>query len=201
MTRFESRATNAFVLSLALAAAVAAAPGASQAKPKRPTKAPARATEKAAAAQATPVPGTPTTSSAAVPEGLPFTVESSTQGWGTLQYNKSVGGAPFTIAGKTYSSGLGTHAYSRIVISFPDKHKKFSGRCGINDVPGQPGSAVFKVMDQDKVLFESKKITAGSAAVDFSVKVAGLSRLTLVVEEAGDGFNSDHANWVDLKFE
>ena len=35
-------------------------------------------------------------------------------------------------------------------------------------------------------------------AADFSVPVTGLTGLTLLVEDGGDGINSDHADWVNL---
>lgn len=206
MKTTDSRTLNLRVLPLIVLLGLVFAPAASPAKPKTPA---AKAAPKASPKNAAPAPPTVTAPAAPVvappagtaPQGLPFKVESATQGWGTLQYDKSVTGAALAIAGKTYASGLGTHAFSRITLTFPSTHKKFSGRCGINDQPGNPGSAIFKVLNGDKVLFESKKLTGGAAAADFSVNVTGLSRLTLVVEEAGDGFASDHADWVDLKLD
>ena len=128
-------------------------------------------------------------------------VNSVTIGWGTPQLNRSVIGTLLSIGGQGYQTGFGTCAVSRIEISFPGKYKAFTGSCGIDDVfqeRGSMGSVVFKILHGEKVLFESTLMKGRMKAVDFSVPVTGLTSLTLLVEDGGDGNNSDHADWVDL---
>jgi hypothetical protein len=127
-----------------------------------------------------------------------MTIESVTQGWGTPQLNLSVMGRPLTIAGESYRSGIGTHAVSKIEVSFPPKFKTFSGACGVDAYVGGNGSIVCKIVDGGEVLFTSPLLKGGMKAVSFSVPVKGLSKLTLSVEDGGDKINSDHADWVDL---
>ena len=129
-------------------------------------------------------------------------VNSVTIGWGTPQLNRSVIGTPLSIGGQGYETGFGTCAVSRIEISFPAKYETFTGSCGIDDVfqeRGSLGTVVFKVLDGEKALFESPVMKGRMKAMDFSVSVTGRTRLTLLVEDGGDGINSDHADWVNLK--
>jgi alpha-galactosidase len=125
-------------------------------------------------------------------------VESVTQGWGTPQLDRSVMGLPLTIGGVSYGSGIGTHASSKIEVSFPPKFKTLSGACGVDGFVRNNGSIVCKVTDGDKVLFTSQLLKGGMKAAPFSIPVGGLSSLTLVVEDGGDNISSDHADWVDL---
>lgn len=127
-----------------------------------------------------------------------MTIESVTQGWGTPQLDLSVMGRPLTIAGESYPSGIGTHAISRIDVSFPPKFKTFSGACGVDEFFKSRGSIVCKVADGDKVLFTSPLLKGGMKAASFSVPVDGLSRLMLFVGDGGDNIDGDHADWVDL---
>jgi len=128
-----------------------------------------------------------------------MTIESVTQGWGTPQLDLNVMGRPLSIAGESYLSGIGTHAVSRIEISFPPRFKTFSGACGVDGFVETRGSIVCKVADRDKILFTSPLLRGGMKAVSFRVSVKALSKLTLLVDDGGDGINSDHANWVDLQ--
>jgi hypothetical protein len=128
-----------------------------------------------------------------------MTIESVTQGWGTPQLDLSVMGRPLTIAGESYPSGIGTHAISRIEISFPPKFKTLSGACGVDEFFKNVGSIVCKVADGDKVLFSSPLLKGGMKAASFSVPVDGLSKLMLSVGDGGDDINGDHADWVNLR--
>ncbi len=128
-------------------------------------------------------------------------VDSVTIGWGTPQLNLSVVGTPLSIGGQGYETGFGTCAVSRIEISFPARYKTFTGSCGIDDVFKEHeslGSVVFKILHGEKVLFETPLMRGRMKAMDFRVPVNGLSSLTLLVEDGGDGINSDHADWVNL---
>lgn len=127
-----------------------------------------------------------------------ISIEAVSQGWGTPQLNLSVMGLPLTIAGETYASGIGTHAISNILLSFPPKFRTFSGACGVDREVANRGSIVCKVADGDKVLFLSPLLKGGMKAASFSVPVNGLSKLTLSVEDGGDNMDADHADWVDL---
>jgi hypothetical protein len=127
-----------------------------------------------------------------------FLVEEAAQGWGNLQLNLNVTGNPLSIAGQGYSSGLGTHAVSRIKIKFEPRFKIFSGLCGVDDWVEDKGSVIFTISNDGKTLFKSPVLKGGMKAVGFAVPVQGLSGLLLLAESGDPGINSDHADWVNL---
>ena len=53
---------------------------------------------------------------------------SATQGWGTLQRNKSVWEKPITVRRQRFARGLGTHSPSRIVYDLGGKYGRFQAR-------------------------------------------------------------------------
>ncbi len=127
-----------------------------------------------------------------------MSVKGVSQGWGTLHFDLNVTGTPLSIGGKGYKTGLGTHAISRIEISFPANYKTFTGSCGVDDAVENRGSIVCKILDGQKVLFESPVMKGKMKAADFSVPVNALTGLVLIVENGGDDIDSDHADWVNL---
>lgn len=123
------------------------------------------------------------------------------QDWRGLAVDSSVGGGHLTIGGSTFESGFGTHANSRIDVAFKPGNSTFSGACGVDDETGRAGTVVFKIMAAGRTLFVSPLMHGHDKAVRFSVSVKGLSSLVLVVDSGGDGIDSDHADWVDLKLQ
>jgi hypothetical protein len=60
--------------------------------------------------------------------------------------------------------------------------------------PEQSGSVVFRVLADDRLLFDSGVMrNRQTAAVD--IPLAGVRQLRLVVTDAGDGYFSDSADW------
>jgi len=119
------------------------------------------------------------------------------QDYGSPQANKSVDGAPLTIAGKQYSQGIGTHANSQAYIALDGKVEQFHALVGLDDEIGGVGTIVFQVWTDTKLVAKSPVVRKGDAPYEFNVKLAGVKNLTLIVEDAGDGINFDHADWVD----
>jgi hypothetical protein len=76
---------------------------------------------------------------------------SATSGFATVQANKSVDGKPFTVNGKNYENGFGTHANSTIEFDLPPGYTKFKSFCGYDDeVKSSFGTTVeFLVFTQD----------------------------------------------------
>ena len=54
------------------------------------------------------------------------------QGYGRPHINRSVTNAPLIIAGRTFNTGVGTHASSRIVIDLGRKPAKFIAYTGVD---------------------------------------------------------------------
>ncbi len=123
-------------------------------------------------------------------------------GWGKTIANKSIQEKVLTIAGKTFETGVGTHANSIMYIDLNKGSKSFSAFVGVDDeVNGKVGSVKFRVFGDGRELFNSGVIKAGEPAKKVEVDLRGVGSMVLIATSAGDGISYDHANWVDAKFE
>ncbi|WP_197748872.1 NPCBM/NEW2 domain-containing protein [Hymenobacter sp. BT18] len=58
--------------------------------------------------------------------------QKATAGWGQVTANKSVSGGALVVGGKTYTSGIGTHANSMITYELPTGFTRLSGEVGLD---------------------------------------------------------------------
>lgn len=123
----------------------------------------------------------------------------ATQGWGQLQAGKSVQGNPLRIGDRTFRHGFGTHAWSEIVYDLNGQYERFSAWVGVDaEMKGYSASSVvFKVLADGRELFSSGVMRIGTPAKRVDVPVTGVTEMKLVVEDAGDGDDCDHADWAD----
>ncbi|TDW22039.1 NPCBM/NEW2 domain-containing protein [Kribbella kalugense] len=125
--------------------------------------------------------------------------ESATIGWGSLGHDRSVSGGPIALAGVQYAKGIGTHANSEIVYKLDPADVRFSAMVGVDDFQRNSpySSVVFQVEADGKVIYESPVMRGDSDPQKVDLDVLGVQQLTLRVTDAGDGNNSDHADWAD----
>jgi alpha-galactosidase len=124
------------------------------------------------------------------------------QDWGEPQADKSVEGNPLSIGGKEFERGLGTHASSTFQIDLKGGAERFTAFVGVDDeVEGSSASVEFRVLGDDRVLWKSSTMKAGQAPEKVDVNLKGVKTLLLIVDDAGDGINYDHADWADAKIE
>lgn len=123
------------------------------------------------------------------------------QGWGIAMPDKSVTGKDISIAGIKYAYGVGTHANSIIRLQLNRKAVQFQAEAGLDDQAlNTSGSVVFKITGDGKTLWESPVLKSGSAAVPVDLKISKVSDLVLMVTDAGDGMDYDHADWAEARF-
>ncbi len=124
---------------------------------------------------------------------------SARQDWGQLASDQSVWGKPMQIGNRKFAAGLGTHANSELVYDLERAFVRFEAWVGVDAaVAGYPGgSVVFKVVADGGELFNSGVMRVDTPAKRVSVPVTGVSRLTLIATDAGDGITSDHADWAE----
>ncbi|UQN09750.1 NPCBM/NEW2 domain-containing protein [Deinococcus sp. QL22] len=137
--------------------------------------------------------------------GQPWTAANS--GWGPIERDQSNGeklssdGRPLTIAGKTYTRGLGVHANSSVTFALGGQCSTFTAGIGLDDEVGDRGSVVFQIWSGSAAsgtatkLYDSGTMRGADAAKTISVAVSGVQDLRLVVTDAGDGLDYDHADW------
>jgi len=130
-----------------------------------------------------------------------FDASGISTGYGDAKKNKSTSNKTLSIAGKTYERGLGTHAPSSAYFQIGGQSGvKFQATVGADDGPEGKGSVVFQIIGDGKTLYDSGKLVKGDPAKSIDVDLSGVKVAELRVTDAGDGKNSDHADWADAKF-
>jgi hypothetical protein len=126
----------------------------------------------------------------------------ATQGWGKPAADKTVDGNPIVIAGRPFAHGFGTHSVGMLEIDLHGTATRFTAWVGIADETKGRGSVGFHVLaDGSTVLWESGVMRGGDGAKRVDVPLKGVKRLRLFVDDAGDGFDYDHAVWADAAIE
>jgi hypothetical protein len=110
-----------------------------------------------------------------------------------------VEGKPLSLGGKSFAHGLGTHANSRLVYHLDAGYERFEALAGVDDEMQSYGksSVIFKVLGDERELFNSGVMHNGTPPQRVSVPVSGVEELSLVVTDAGDGIGGDHADWIE----
>lgn len=132
-------------------------------------------------------------------------------GWGKTGINKSVSGGPLMIDGKKYDQGIGVHANSTIQLNIPEGSKQFVAVTGIDDAKKDRGETSVKfVVIGDVLEMGEPPVTLAESPIltnytlnkwHFNIPIdERLKVIRLVVQDAGNGINSDHANWCDAGF-
>ncbi len=129
----------------------------------------------------------------------------ATAGWGTVQRNRSVMGQTMSMGGRVFHRGIGTHAHSRITYDLavvgPQSgpgFRRFAATIGC-DQEVHANSIVFVVEGDGRELFRSPLMRYATPVMEIEVPIAGVRRLSLVVEDGGDGIAADHGNWADAR--
>ncbi len=123
-------------------------------------------------------------------------------GWSTPKAGKSVDGNALSVAGESFSRGVGTHAVSTMLLRLNGKGQRFVSRVGVDDETGNPAATIefFVLADRD-VIWRSGVMRTGDTAKSVDLDIGGVGLLGLLVTDAGDGIDYDHADWCDARLE
>jgi alpha-galactosidase len=123
------------------------------------------------------------------------------QDYGHLQANRSTMGAPMRIGPRRFERGLGTHANSEIIVTFPvGAVREFDALAGVDAETGALGSVQFTVEAGGTNLFQSRTVRGSEAAVPVKVKIPpGAGGIILKVDTTPDGPSFDHADWAEAR--
>ncbi len=97
------------------------------------------------------------------------------------------------VGGKFHERGLYAHAPSRYALQLTGEWKRLKSGYGLQD--GHDGSVRFIIRIDGKDIFCSDKIRDHQLRM-LDLDLTGASRLEMVVDDAGDGANSDWAVWI-----
>ncbi|EHY91143.1 LOW QUALITY PROTEIN: putative carbohydrate binding protein,alpha-galactosidase family protein,BNR/Asp-box repeat protein [Saccharomonospora azurea NA-128] len=122
-------------------------------------------------------------------------------GWGPIERDRSNGedeagdGTTLSIAGRTYSKGIGAHAVSGLTVDLGGGCSQLITDYGIDDEVGGAARVVFEVVGDGEVLWNSGAVTPASGRQYVEVDVTDVDELRLVVQDGGNGVGQDHADW------
>ena len=122
-----------------------------------------------------------------------------TSGWSDAKADLGVTGKPISIAGKTFSGGVGTHAASYFRVKLDGKARRFTAQVGVDDGAGGQGTVEFVVLGDGKPLWRSGVMAGGQQPIPVDVNLAGVKMLGLWVTDGDDGTSNDHADWAEAK--
>ncbi len=117
------------------------------------------------------------------------------QEWGQARARRSVERHPLTIGGKVFRHGVGTHAASEMRIDLKGAAEQFVSFVGVDDETAKKGSVTFEVWVDGKRAAESGRMAGGDAPKRIDADLRGAKRMTLLVGDADDGIDFDHADW------
>ena len=118
------------------------------------------------------------------------------------QINKSIDGNALTINGITYTSGVGTHGPSQIIIKLNGSVTDFHAVLGLDDETKSNGNFNYNVYlkgeDGTIKTQATGTINPSNRAVNIDVDVNGWKYLYLETSNGSDGGNgSDHVDWAN----
>jgi alpha-galactosidase len=124
---------------------------------------------------------------------------SSTNAWGPAERDQSNGEQPggdggvITVAGVSYPKGVGVHGASDVAVA-GGACRRLVAVAGVDAEVAAHGTVTFSVVGDSTTLYTSPTVTPGTP-VFIDVDVTGRSQVHLVVGNAGDGMDYDHADW------
>jgi alpha-galactosidase len=129
-------------------------------------------------------------------------------GWGPVELDRSNGeraagdGHVISIAGVTYTKGLGAHAPGAIMYYTAGNCTSLTTDVGVDDEKrgNKAGSVTFEIWADGRKVADSGVLTWQQPGRTLTADLTGASFVSLVVTDAGDGTNSDHADWADTRF-
>lgn len=130
------------------------------------------------------------------PAQVPLSLEPQNirQSWYKPALGTNVMGKPLRVNGIQYFFGWGTHADSHLEFVLGGGYKTFKSLVGLDDDEMGGDGALFRVLGDGKVLWESN-IASHQKLDSFEVNVSGVQMLTLETQKnMNDEF--DHTNWL-----
>ena len=131
-----------------------------------------------------------------------------------IRYNSNINNnGKLKVNGVEYDNGFSCNANAMVLFKLPEGAKSFKGFCGIDDTgrlqTGATSTMKFLVFANDPTkrdvcnpafaLANSGLVTRTYQAEGTTVEadITGAEKLYLVVTNAGDGFDYDHADWIN----
>jgi len=128
-------------------------------------------------------------------------ISKTRQGWKEAARDFNLLGSRLKVAGQVYSNGMATCSPSELYVELRGA-RRFRADVAVDDTAGQPDKRlVFQVIGDGRLLWQSEPLKRGMRPVPVDVDVAAFATLLLRVDPWQDGNASDHADWLNARFE
>lgn len=114
--------------------------------------------------------------------------------------NRSVGGGPLRLGGKTYARGLGLHSFAELTYDLNGQYGRFVVTVGIDDAVRPRGDATLVFLGDGKELGKPIRLTGKDEPVAVRLDLKAVKRLTIRVDFGEDKFDvADHVDLVSAR--
>ncbi|RYF87045.1 MAG: alpha-galactosidase [Chitinophagaceae bacterium] len=120
---------------------------------------------------------------------------------GIPKINQSIKGEAMHIGGEKFTHGVGTHAYSRMLVNLHGTATRFSAKVGLDDGAYIHASISFYVVGDSKVLWESGPVKKGEKPKAINVDLTGIKKLGLLVTVNREDISENYADWADARLD
>ncbi len=133
---------------------------------------------------------------------------SASNGYGPIEIDKSNGqnaagdGTTIKLKGVSYAKGIGVHANSEIKYLLNNSYGRFITDIGIDDEVNdatQGTTVIFKIYKDNVLSYSSGILNKNSPTIKLNIDVTNVNELKLEVNDAGDNFFADHADWAGAR--
>ncbi|MCC5830159.1 MAG: NPCBM/NEW2 domain-containing protein [Phycisphaeraceae bacterium] len=114
------------------------------------------------------------------------------------QRDRNVHGGDLVIGERTFEKGLGVRSYCRLTFEIGGRYETFAVTMGIDALTRGAGDCEFVVLADGREVLR-QRVRGIDPPRPVTVPIAGVQRLTLVVEYGEDLSLSDIANWADAR--
>jgi hypothetical protein len=109
--------------------------------------------------------------------------------------NRSVGGSPLRLAGRTYPSGIGMNSFTELTYRIDGQYKSFVAIAGIDDAVRPSGNATLTFLGDGKELGNPLTLTGKTAPQEVRLDLGGVKTFTVRVDFGPDGLPvGDHVD-------
>ena len=112
---------------------------------------------------------------------------------------RSPSGPGIRLGGKHYKNGVVLIPRTRLTYPTRAHYDFLEAKIGIEDRSTGPAHAIFRVLDGDKLLYESKPLTRQSEPVDLKVDIRKVDRLTIEVDFGKNYDFGDHCVFAEAR--
>jgi hypothetical protein len=120
------------------------------------------------------------------------------------QADASVLGSTLRAGDQIFAKGLGMHSPSRISFDLDGSWRQFRAEAAVDAEAGTRGSVTFRVFTDDgsgnwQQQAKTEIVRGGDPPLPIAVDLAGVKRLSLLVDFADRGDELDHADWLNAR--